>query len=589
VVATMSAGLAERLFATSLKTVRAASGARYLAPAGAATLPRALSGLATGVVGLDTQPLRPAVAAQAAQASSQPTSAYSPASGTQSGCAPGRATGGFTPNQYLTAYGLGQLQGEGLRGSGERVALIEVDGFRGSDIKAFGRCFGISVPRIHAFGIGVNHPLGPGPEATLDLEVLTASAPRLAGIDVYETTADAVGSLQAFVAPLENAGFKPQVISASLGLCEPAIREALGSSGIRVAEAEFQLAAAGGASVLAASGDSGSADCTQQDGTPDDFLSVNFPASSPWVTAVGGTNLHLNPFNAIASEQVWNDTDASPGSAGGGGASELFGRPSYQTGTVAGSQRQVPDVAMLADVAPGYAVYCTASECVSGGAAWQSVGGTSAATPLLAGGVALIDELLRERERADIGQLNLLLYRIGRSSLAPSVFNDVQQYGNDVGPYIPGNGEPLGCCSAHPGFDEASGWGSVNLSVLAQAAVLIQPHAANVTLSLPRHQRPVADHQIMATVSCSERCSMAAFAEVSINHGVPFTVESKVYRLRSAGRRTIPVRFSAAQLGKLRAALGRHRLIQAYLYGVTLSQHRHILRETGGTLLTIRG
>jgi kumamolisin len=587
----MRAGLAERLFATSLKSVRAASGARYLAPTGATTLPRALSGLVTGVVGLDTQPLRPAAAAHSTQASNQPTSAYSPASGTQSGCVQGRATGGFTPNQYLTAYGLGQLQSGGLRGAGERVALIEVDGFRSSDIRTFGRCFGMGVPPIHAFGVGVSHPLGPGPEATLDLEVLTSSAPRLAGIDVYETTADAVGSLQAFVAPLENAGFKPQVISASLGLCEPAIREALGSSGIRIAEAEFQLAAAGGASVLAASGDSGSADCTQSDGTPQDFLSVNFPASSPWVTAVGGTNLHLNPFNGISSELVWNDTDVSPGSAGGGGASVLFGRPSYQTGTVAGARRLVPDVAMLADVAPGYAVYCTASDCVSGGevSPWQSVGGTSASTPLLAGGVALIDQLLRERERADIGQLNPLLYRIGRSSLAPRVFNDVQQYGNDVGPYIPGNGAPLGCCSAGPGFDEAAGWGSVNLSGLAQAALLLQPRAANVTLSLPRHQSPIARRQIMATVSCSRTCSMAAFAEVSINHGVPFTVESKVYRLRSAGRKTVAVKFSAAQLGKLKAALARRRLIQAYLYGVTLSPEHHIQRETSGTLLRIRG
>jgi subtilase family serine protease len=244
---------------------------------------------------------------------------------------------------------------------------------------------------------------------------------------------------------------------------------------------------------------------------------------------------------------------------------------------------------MLADVAPGYAIDCTASECLSGAPSkWQNVGGTSAATPLLAGGVALIDQLLRQHERADIGQLNPLLYRIGRSSLGASVFNDVQRYGNDVGPYIPGNGEPLGCCTAGAGFDDASGWGSVNLTALANAALLLEPRAANVTLSLPRHQSPVARGRILATVSCSMACSMAAFAEVSISHGAPFTVESKVYRLRSAGRRTIAVKFSGPQLGKLRAALARHRLIQAYLYGVTLGPQRDIQRETNGTLLTIR-
>jgi hypothetical protein len=342
--------------------------------------------------------------------------------------------------------------------------------------------------------------------------------------------------------------------------------------------------------VLAASGDSGSADCTQNDGTPDDFLSVNFPASSPWVTAVGGTNLSLTSQNTISSEVVWNDTDISAGSAGGGGPSELFGRPSYQAGTVAGSRRALPDVSMLADVAPGYSVFCTAPECVSGGpSAWQSVGGTSAATPLMAGGVAVIDQLLRQRERADIGQLNPLLYRIGHSSAAASVFNDVQLYGNDVGPYIPGNGQPLGCCSAQTGYDEASGWGSVNLNALANAALLLQPRAADVSLSLPRHQRPVARHQILATVSCSMGCAMAAFAEVSINHGVPFSVESKVFRLRSAGRRTIAVKFSSRQLGKLRAALAHHRPIQVFVYGVTLSPQHDIERETGGTPLTIKG
>jgi hypothetical protein len=244
---------------------------------------------------------------------------------------------------------------------------------------------------------------------------------------------------------------------------------------------------------------------------------------------------------------------------------------------------------MLADVAPGYAVYCTAGECLRGGSsAWQNVGGTSAGTPLLAGGVAIIDQLLRQRERADIGQLNPLLYRIGHSSAAGSVFNDVQQFSNDVGPYIPGNGEPLGCCTAGPGYDEASGWGSVNLSALANAALALEPPAAEVRLTLPRHQRPVARRQILATVSCSMGCAMAAFAEISINHGVPFTVESKVFRLGSAGRRTIAVKFSRAQLGKLRAALARHRLIQAYLYGVTLSPQHDIERETSGTLLTIR-
>ncbi len=229
-----------------------------------------------------------------------------------------------------------------------------------------------------------------------------------------------------------------------------------------------------------------------------DFLNVNFPASSPWVTAVGGTNLHLTAQNAIASEVVWNDTDLSPGSAGGGGASDPVRRaPPTRPAPSPRPSAPLPDVAMLADVAPGYAVFCTASDCVNGAPSpWQSVGGTSAATPLLAGGVALVDQLMRQHERADIGQLNPLLYRIGRSSLVSRAFHDVTQYGNDVGPYIPGNGQPLGCCTAAPASTQASGWGSVNLSALASrraAAAAAGGQREAVAAAPPEAGRPPPD------------------------------------------------------------------------------------------------
>lgn len=587
-VATMRASLAARLFATSLELARAAGGTRYLTPRSAASVPAPLAGLVTGVVGLSTRPLAtPPQRAVRTPRAAQATSAYQPATGTPAGCRQEKQTGGFTPNQYLTAYRFDPLQRAGFDGQGERVALIEIDGFRSSDITTFARCFGLHVPHINAFGVGVNRPLSPGAEATLDVEVLDAAAPHLAGIDVYETVSDAAGSLQAFAAPFENPGFKPQVISASLGLCEPDIAGALGSSGIRTAEAEFEMAAASGITVLASSGDTGSADCIGTRGVPRDVLAVNFPASSPWVTGVGGTNLALNPANTIDTEIVWNDTSAAPGSAGGGGESALFARPSYQNGVVAGNGRAVPDVAMLSDIAPGYAVYCTAPECTSGGTpAYQSVGGTSAATPLLGGGIALIDQELRQRQQADLGRLNPLLYRLGAAH--DSVFDDVTEFGNDVGPYIPGNHQPLGCCTAAPGYDEASGWGSVNVARLASIALATQPKTATVSLSLPAHQRPVADHQIIAWVSCSRACLLGAFAEISIDRGRPFVVGSKDFRLRHAGSRMVAIELSSSQLGPLRAALAHRRPIVATVYAVTLSAPADIQRETSGAPLRIR-
>jgi len=113
---------------------------------------------------------------------------------------------------------------------------------------------------------------------------------------------------------------------------------------------------------------------------------------------------------------------------------------------------------MLADVSPGYAVYCTAqADC--DGRGWLSFGGTSAATPLLAGGFALVDQALRRQGRIALGLANPLLYRLGRDpTTAAQVFYDVTNGSNDVGPFVQSSQQPLGCCSAVPGFDDASGW-----------------------------------------------------------------------------------------------------------------------------------
>ena len=258
----------------------------------------------------------------------------------------------------------------------------------------------------------------PGGEATLDVEVLDAAAPGLKGIDVYETKPSASATLRALTSPLQNRGFKPQVISASLGLCEPDVFLAIGLKGLRSVEGSLAMAAGSGISFLASSGDQGSADCVDLTGAPVARLSVNYPSSSPWVTGVGGTNFALTPANTIAAQIVWNDTSLQPGAAGGGGTSQLFKRPSYQKGTVTKNRRFLPDVSMLADIAPGYTVFCSATpDCVNSESTnpWQTVGGTSAATPLLAGGLALVDEALRLNGRHDVGFANPLLYKIGRN------------------------------------------------------------------------------------------------------------------------------------------------------------------------------
>ncbi len=609
--ATMTAGRAERVFATPLARFRSPRATRFIAPRTGVGIPSGLRGLVQAVIGLDTRllaapgrstPGRLGMDDRAglrAHAASPPTSAF-PRTGTPSGCSAGLgagevggdpATAGFTPNQYLAAYGFDQLHGAGFGGQGERVALIEIDGFNDSDIAAFAQCFGLHIPALNAFGVGVHHPLPPGGESTLDLEALDAAAPELKAIDVYETNADAAGTLKAMTAPLQNRGREPQVISASLGLCEPAVYLAVGPRGIVATEEALEMAAISGVTFLAASGDSGSADCTGPNGSPVDRLAVNYPASSGWATGVGGTNLLLDPANGISTQVVWNDAGVQPGSAAGGGSSDLFRRPFYQAGTVKSRFRAVPDVSMLADIIPGYAVYCSArSDCLNAGNSnpWQAVGGTSASTPLLAGGLALVDQELSAHKRQALGLVNPLLYELGRSStLSRAVFDDVLAYGNDVGPFISGNGRPLGCCTASRGYDLASGWGSLNLPSFALLALARQP--AQLALSLPAHQRPLKHRQILATLICSGPCQVGAYAVVRIARKRAFTVTSRVYRFRSGGARTIVVRLSAQQLRRLRGAVAGHHAITATVFGVILDSGHRVEFQTAGRTLVIGG
>ncbi|MBV9837188.1 MAG: S8/S53 family peptidase [Solirubrobacterales bacterium] len=596
--ATMSVGLAERLFGAPLARFRAAHNVRFLAPTAAARMPAGLRGLATAVIGLDTQPLSAASpplidagwvhqGARSAQAN-QP-SGYKPRTGTASGCPNAVASGGFTPNQYLTAYDYLPLRLAGYAGQGERVALIEIDGFRYTDILSFARCFKLPVPGINSFGVGVAKPLSPGGESTLDLEVLDAAAPGLKAIDVYESRNRAVDLIRALTAPLQGSGSKPQVISASLGVCEPGLLQAVGTHGIALAEGSLAMAAASGITFLSSTGDSGSSACQGAVG-PLALTAVNYPASSWWVTGVGGTNLGLTPGNQIVTQPVWNDAPLQLG-AGGGGLSVLR-RPSYQKAVVHTDHRSVPDVSMLADVAPGYVIYCSAKgDCINShhSSPWVTVGGTSASSPLLAGGLALVDQYLRFHGLQGLGLANPLLYAIGTSKLASEVLYDVTTGNNDLGPYLPdGNHQPLGCCSAAPGYDDASGWGSIDLAHFAQVAAAVEPKIAAVTLSLPSGQRPVARNQLAATVSCSRGCLMTAVAEVQIGNGKPFAVDANVYLLRNRGHKTIAIKFSTRQLNRLRAALSQNRSIAATIVGEVVDPAGNVERRTLGRRLTIR-
>jgi subtilase family serine protease len=569
--ATLSVGQAGRLFGAPLARFQATRAGRYLAPTTATRLPAALRGAATGVVGLDTRPVQAQPAARMAPAASFPHTAstfnaasgpsgYQHRTGTAAGCPAGQADRGFTPNQYLDAYGYTPLHQAGLDGQGERVSLIEIDGFRYSDLRTFARCFGLGIPAINGFGVNIKHPLTPIGETELDLQILDAAAPDLKAVDVYESRARPADVLQSLTAPLQNRGRVPDVV------CDPALALAVGRSGLRAAEGALALETASGITVLASSGDDGSSACVVQ-GSPLPARATNFPASSPYVTGVGGTNVVLNTANQIQSETVWNDAPYDI-AAGGGGTSALFRRPSYQNGFVTQRNRGVPDVSMLADLLPGYSIFCSVKACQGyGGGGWVAIGGTSAASPLFAGGLVLVDQLLRQDGKQSLGLANSLFYKIQRRYAADNVFNDIQTGNNDLGAYIPGgNGRPLGCCTAGPGYDRASGLGSPNLAKLAVVAVALEPRIATVGLSVPA-QRPVLRRHLIARVSCSRRCLFTVGATLAIQGEKPMTVGAPRQLLRGRGHRTVTLAFSGGQLRRLRSALQHHRRIDARLVG----------------------
>jgi subtilase family serine protease len=480
---------ARRVFAPGLSSFRVATGpgaARSITPEGATRVPGALVGDVTEVVDLDSQRVAQAplsVRRVAYESTGRvgrrsvipgdgvwPGSAYEPRSGTPSGCAAGRpAGGGFTPNQYVDAYGLSALHAKGFTGRGERVALLEIAGYMASDVKRFASCYELPAPHVQAFRVGVKRLLAPDAEATLDLEMLSAAAPKLSQVDIYESRPTLSGEAMSLTEAIESRTHRPDVISISLGGCET------GSHGIGLYETALEMAAATGISVVAASGDSGSSACF------DHTTAVNFPASSPFVTAVGGTNIHLTPANQLipGDSVVWNDGPVQR-RAGGGGESLVFPQPSYQDGFQTSGSREVPDVSMLADDRPGYEIYCTAKRpCTKHG--WLFTGGTSASAPLLAGGIALTDQALRRRGLSEVGFANPLLYAMASSNTAvaapataTSVFSDIIAGSNDV---FATTDSPLGCCTTAPGYDDASGLGQVNVANLTATAKTMEPRS----------------------------------------------------------------------------------------------------------------
>ncbi len=351
-------------------------------------------------------------------------SSSSPPTTAQCEAESGGHTACYQPFQLQAAYDLAPLYAKHDNGKGETIVIVDAYGSPSivRDLATFDKAF--SLPAPPSFKIIT--PRGPIPpyspsgkdrtswaaETTLDVQWAHAIAPG-ASILLVETPTDEVEGTTGFpdIVAAENyvlAHHMGQVISQSFGATEQTFTGYKQLSPLRSA---FINANADHVSVLGGSGDLGATDYQYNAVDIYPYRVTSWPASDPLVTAVGGTRLDLSSSGTqLAAPVAWNDTYAKTPpqpSSTGGGRSIFFSRPSYQSAVAAvtGTHRGVPDISMSAACSALVDVYFSFGGVTPG---WETICGTSEATPLLAGIVAIADQVAGHA----LGLLNPALYKM---------------------------------------------------------------------------------------------------------------------------------------------------------------------------------
>ncbi len=527
-----SAATVESAFRTELARYRLADGAIGQATTSAVHVPSTIAGSVIGVVGLDdlvhAQPsiVRPGPISVQRTFPSAKAVAFSHPAGSPDGCTlaqqDAESSGGLTDDEIANAYGAFGLYNEGDFGAGQHVAVFELDSFLATDIEGLDACYFGAAEAAQMSGVkgdltgsrlsvipvdGGDVPADPASpssgtqEANLDIEDVSALAPE-ADIDVYEAPNTTTGSLDEY-SQIVNSDVD-QVVTSSWGVCEQYAQ--VGEPGAQAAEnLLFEQAAAQGQTVLSAAGDTGDDNCNEGRATfppsGQNVLSVDDPASQPYVLSVGGTT--IDDATQPASEHVWDD--GAPWGAGGGGISASWAMPAWQQpvadtpenandianaeafetekkavtapfttptfcdgtlGLPAGTLcREMPDVTAQADEFTGAVTIYGKNLGYGNPNGWATIGGTSSATPIWAALLALVNASPmcspdKINGVPDAGFASPILYGIAANPTAyASSFNDVvsgnnDEYGLDNGLVFP----------AHVGFDMASGLGSPQLT-----------------------------------------------------------------------------------------------------------------------------
>lgn len=437
-------GTAEALseaFGVKLKHYKKGRTLAYRGRTGPIYIPSDLKDVIVGVHGLDNRPVA-TYHSRSLKRSASPRNA---------------ADGSLTAPQIAALYDFPT----GVTGKGQCIALIELNtpdnttgkpvgaGYQASDLTSYFKKLKIAPPVVVPISVdgGANLP-GPDPgadgEVTLDIEVAGAVAPG-ATIAVYFAPNTTNGFIDAITQAVHDSQQNPSVVSISWGGPEDPGGQ-VDQQFIDGINQAIMDAAQLGVTVCCAAGDDGSADMGDgSDGGPkwDKKPHCDFPSSSPFSLACGGTKL-IGKKTTITSEVVWNEGRRE--GAGGGGVSNVFPLPSYQSGAKVPKSptgkvgRGVPDVAGDADPSTGYQIFLAGKQ--------QVFGGTSAVAPLMAGLVALINESLAKKSGKTAGFINPLIY-----GTAAAAFRDITKGNNDI------EGNLKGKYTAGKGWDACTGMG----------------------------------------------------------------------------------------------------------------------------------
>jgi Pro-kumamolisin, activation domain len=418
----------EHLFGVSLNNYRATIRGKqqdFSAPDGNPVIDSSVSDVVDSVVGLDTYPRFH-------------TGLSLTSNGSLHNAPP------YFPQDIATAYDVGPLWSNGYTGTGQHIAItLWMAPPSDTTLQQWGTTTGAAVATTANKRLNVIHvcdgtncasTAADVGEAAMDIEWSGAMAPN-ATIDYYEAPTDGSGNptAQGLLNALNSAGSDANnngQISNSWSECEAS---STGDGFTSQAESIFATNSATGHNYFFSTGDNGSW-CGSQD------PKANFPASSPYVTAVGGSRFTARLNGGYPGETAWaytagnTATNTAP-EGSGGGYSSIFNRPSWQTGSglAANGKRALPDVSAIADPATGvYVCYGATPLCAN---QW---GGTSLSSPVLAGMTALFNQYLVGQGKPTLGFLNPVLYNLQNVSQTFPAFHDITSGTN--GGYNAGTG-----------------------------------------------------------------------------------------------------------------------------------------------------